>query len=265
LRKVEIIDFCQHVHARQERHGIPNAFRFSHYRNGKEMASAKYGTPVGEELAAARASKQRERRKSKGKKGAVQRNTTTVLGIDEQPIGLGAVGAGTPSPDINNYIPIDPVLLESVHEPENLHNINKSTRGKTRSKGKARAPRDDSHNHPAVSGPVAAALEPSIIVTQGEMTMLATQGYNTTIIPMNGPNDGPPLYQVPATATAMLQGAAGQENIEGEGSHTGPQVPTVRQGPKRRLRKADKETIEQGKKLGKRSMGTRANPGKRRG
>jgi len=45
MQKEDIIDFFNHIHARQESHGVEEAFRFSHYLAGNnEMDTAKYAS-----------------------------------------------------------------------------------------------------------------------------------------------------------------------------------------------------------------------------
>jgi hypothetical protein len=42
-----------------------------------------------------------------------------------------------------------------------------------------------------------------MVIDQSHMSQLVSQGY-TSSQPVNGPNDGPPLYQVPADALDAL-------------------------------------------------------------
>lgn len=268
MTKGQIVQFCQHVYERQSRLGIPDAFRFVQYHDGKAMATARYVTDIGQEVAVARASKQRDRRKTKAKhKGGPQ---LTQNNIDEGPhhgpqaLSLGSVPQidpqlmrvphddrqvlqhspaylPTPSPEVDPDFAIDPALLTE-----------------TVSNG---FPREGA----IVPRPmVAAPSQPvhHVHVTHDEMNTLISHGHST-VLPINGPNDGAPLYEVQASATELL-GTAAATHTTGD-SPTGTQATGRRKAPKRGLGNADKQTIEEGKRLGKRPITTRANPGKRRG
>lgn len=102
-------------------------------------------------------------------------------------------------------------------------------------------------------GPMIAAAGSSagmIRITETQRMQLFHQGYDA-VVSINGPNDGAPRYEVSAAVEHML------DNPE-------EQARPIRKVYKKRVRNADRQTIEEGQKLGKRSIGTRANPTRRR-
>jgi hypothetical protein len=68
MQKEDIVDFLNHVHARQEAHGVAEAFRFSHYigRNNAVL-DAKYPDGGKDGQVAGRKKMARKGSKKKGK------------------------------------------------------------------------------------------------------------------------------------------------------------------------------------------------------
>ena len=165
LTKDALIELCNHICERQDKYGPEGGFRFKSYFNGKEMVDAEYGTRVDEKRAAARSVKQRKQRKGKEKKG--KKNVEEFEN-----------SSTIPTPDVvgtsNEYVPqIDPQLL-----------------------GEAGTTSDTPRATEANCG--------GRLVDDAEMQILLANGHPLTI-PINGPNDGPPLYYVSAAANMITR------------------------------------------------------------
>ena len=194
IKKDVILNFCQHVRSRQEEHGVPEAFRFLRYQNGKDRVVAEYGTRADEERAAAKALKQKDARavakkrrqgNVKGKQKATN-NQPVGQGESSEPIGDMPSDSGTSnlpqkhpnreneSPTVTGMCVIDPALLGYM-QAEALG----STLGTV-----------------STPGP--------LLIDELDMERLKAIGHPASI-PVNGPNDGPPMYSVPASAWALLE------------------------------------------------------------
>jgi hypothetical protein len=263
MTKGDIYAFCQHVRKRQDENGTADAFRFSKYHNGKEMVNADYGTRMGEQRAAARASEARKgreltKKKKEANKGK-QRQLTSDVEEEERdpaPVRRGRTPSNI-SQEADIFHRIDPALLamdqtctdqqEQRHATVAINIV---------------GPDDENAAVKNRAAGTEGAAGPSIVITQRQMEILTTHGHQT-LLPLNGPNEGPPLYQVHSTATEVLSSAGGNRLNTGTAIEAG-----LRPKPrptKKRVRNADKQTIEEAKKLGIRAAGTRANPRTRRG
>jgi hypothetical protein len=263
MTKGDIYAFCQHVRKRQEENGTTDAFRFVKYHNGKEMVNADYGTRSGEQRTAARPSEARQGgqlgKKKKGADKGKQRQQSSQSDEEETdtaPVQRGATPSNI-SQDADIVDRIDPALLAMNQTGTQQGQQGQATVANNRL--------GSALENPAVTTDAAgqhAAAGPNTIVTQRQMEVLTTNGHEA-VLPLNGPNEGLPLYQVHSIATELFSGAAPHSLKKGIAIEPGlrPKLRTT----KKRVRNADKQTIEEAKKLGIRPAGTRANARTRRG
>lgn len=269
IPKDEIIKFCAHVRVRQDDKGVENAFRFLKYWDGKNMVEAVYGTSVSDERAAANALKAKEARaagkrtkKSKGKKRQEPR-VDRMEGVEADGVSAReepTTGPSNTRPQVTNNRPqvtsdnsnIDPMLLLESR---------------------------------AMTGSVPLAMPAgTVIVNETEMQLLRPLGYQT-LQSLNGPQEGFPLYKVPAAALQRLrqqqaealawqqaedlakqhQAIDSAPHSEGDRSHAVPAAvctypePDATARPRRkRMANADAQTIQEGKKLVKSTRNTRS-------
>lgn len=172
MLKEHIVDFCKNIRNRQIQYGPQDAFRFRQYSDGKAMFSAEYGRRADEERAATRAGKQRDRRAAIAKgQGSRKRKP-------------GGVTVAAPED-------------EQIYDDPAFSNIDPNLRPLP-------SPASTLPGH-GIPSPRHTPPEPERYVTVGfsEMERLKRHGY-TGIPAINGPNDGPPMYSVPATARRFL-------------------------------------------------------------
>jgi hypothetical protein len=242
MPKSDILKFCKHVEKREKDHGVEDAFRFLKYWDGKEMVEAAYGTRVADERAAARAIKQSQARAAgkRTKRNKAKPMETGSVNTERVPASGQAAAAKCGNrpknvPSDQDFSNIDPVLLASTTSGDRIQ------------------------------GPLPAYHLPAadLIINEGEMQILRPLGY-TSIIPLNGPNEGPPLYQIPAEAVDLLrqQQETGGGSIPAGGEGPTSKTPKTRMA-KKRLANADAQTIAEGKRLLKSTRTTRS--GSKRG
>jgi hypothetical protein len=268
MTKIQLTEFCRHVYKRQEDYGPQDAFQFLRYHNGKELVMAEYASQiVGTQATATafRATKERPSGKTirgNNRRGKQSKGQMVVIeGETDAQVFQTVVAGSSTSGDAATFDNIDPVLL-------NLHEEGNQLGTTTIAQIDSSAP-GTPIQHPAAASGTAAdwnrlrppVTTPNIIITEDQMQTLRDGGYSAGL-PINGPNDGPPLYQVPATAEAMISGTVGNDNIENP--PTGSESRAQSKPHKRRVRNANRQTIEEATKLGHRSMGTRSNPRTRR-
>lgn len=260
---------------RQDDKGIENAFRFLKYWDGKEMVEAVYGTSVTDERAAANALKAKEARatgkrtkKSKGK----QRQEPRVERTED--VQAESVSEGPTAGRSNTRRQVTNIRTQVTSDNSNIDPVLllEST-GMTGSVSEA---------WPAAN----------VIVNETEMQFLRPLGYQT-LQSLNGPQDGDPLYEVPAAAVKLLRQKQAEDlarqqaqdvekqhqridlapHSEGELFHDPPaalvattSAPSRTHGkssptPRPRRKKmvnADAQTIQEGKKLSKSTRITRS-------
>jgi hypothetical protein len=237
--KSEIVRFCQHVRSRQDEHGVTAAFRFTQYYNGKDLVAVEYGRRADDAPPAATNMKHRKGRHDI-KKGKV---------TDTRPINHKKQAAPTAlspptdradlsqCPDVSGpFQPIQNSQPPSIIDPALLL--------------------DPGIN--ITRGPNTTACEPNanVVVDGHQMDILANHGYIKSI-PINGPNDGPPMYLVPAAATLHLRQSVETATLEPPSNHPGDmgneEPDDVPQTINRRLRKrvmtADARAVEEAKTL----------------
>ena len=201
LKKGQILEFFKHVRERQESHGPSEAFRFLKYVKGRELVSAEYGTRLDEECAATKTAKARSAHanvkattkgngKSKGR-GKGKAKETETADADDMDGGIPFDHRQTPNSKSSITqrpgsltIPIDPVLLamQSLMPPRGAGNVPAAI---------SMPPRDQGN------------ISPTISIDESDMAVLTSLGHQA-ILPVNGPNDGPPMYSITASAHQML-------------------------------------------------------------
>jgi hypothetical protein len=94
-----------------------------------------------------------------------------------------------------------------------------------------------------------------ILINATEMQQLNDMGYPSSL-PVNGPNDGLPMYAVPATATTILaQGSLRHSTLTAQtlgqdGSRNMDSQPSPRRvSPRKKTLTADARTVQEGQKL----------------
>lgn len=242
MTKSDIIQFCEHVKQRQEEHGVEEAFRFLKYWNGKEMIAVAYGTSASDERAAERARKQREARaggkrsnKKKGKRAAANQAEVDL----QAPANQATVAAADPSQvspqrltqDPADIMQIDPILLAVTGHGDN----------------------DPSSSTAAMRAPELSAE--GMIINEEDMQLLRPLGYGG-VLPVNGPNEGPPVYHIPAAAVNVL---TQQKMMGNQPAHHAPSEATQKlRVPRKRMGNADTQTLQEGQALLASSRTTRS-------
>lgn len=181
MTKAHIADFCDHIRERQDVYGMKQAFMFRQYDDGQGMRNAEYGRRADQEKAAERAAKQRERRAAQTKqkqnqKGKGRAIPAAVAGI----MLLSSQTQGQAQAETSSLANIDPSLRPSRSDRLIV----------------------PSHGLPSPRSTPAEG-EPDLVVGFPEMQILNGHGY-ASIQPINGPNQGPPMYRVPAAAQRIL-------------------------------------------------------------
>ena len=176
MTKGDLLEFCKHVWEQQENHGINNAFRFLKYHDGKGMVPAAYGTRVDEEQAAAKAHKRQEARASaknrarKNRREMPDEERSEICSQHQASADIHASATNQNTrPESSHSQPtvIDPDLLRNTDTPDAQTKAYANTN--------------------------------MIMVEDAEMRILQNHGYGP-VIPINGPNDGLPIYPLPAAA-----------------------------------------------------------------
>lgn len=218
---------------------MSEAFRFRRYQHGKETVTADYGVRVDEQQDAAKAMRTRNARqagatkKSKGKQKAAAEGAThqpnsyptprptpvpNVAGSSTQTLG----GNNASGPHVNFVI--DPSLLDEESRPSG----------------------DPTNANDA--GPQ--GTPKNILINERQMQYLHEVGYPPSL-PVNGPNDGLPMYAVPASASSILDRVAipdGGPTVHDTSTTTRPQTKR-RVSPRKKSRTTDARTIEEGQKI----------------
>ena len=181
MTKGDLLEFCKHVWEQQENHGINNAFRFLKYHDGKGMVPAAYGTRVDEEQAAAKAHKRQEARASaknrarKNRREMPDEERSEICSQHQASADIHASATNQNTrPESSHSQPtvIDPDLLRNTDTPDAQTKAYANTN--------------------------------MIMVEDAEMQILRNHGYGP-VIPINGPNDGLPIYPLPAAAQTILE------------------------------------------------------------
>ena len=244
MSKDNILAFCKHVQQRQEEHGVQDAFCFLKYYSGKEMIPAVYGTHEDEERAAAKAVRQRAARaaakqfkEAKTRSVTEQQQDNNHNDPDNHLIPFQDRSTPNMSSAINKtgyQHAIDPCLLMSDYGSANRGNRVPDGRPVPQSDGREES-LSDGRQFGDGPGPS------SIIVSDSDMQILINCGFATQApIPINGPDDGPPKYQVDASAQAVL--------AQHEASAQKSSKPVAR-SPKKRGLNADMQAVEEGKTI----------------
>ena len=216
LKKDIIIKFCRHVRGRQDLHGISEGFRFLSYQNGKVRMAADYQTRADKERAARKALKVKSarlsaavqdrsnRKKDKGKQKARSRVPVLPVGQeDEEDLSdqnernypraghrsgsILSVGSQQPIPDPDGCAPDPTTTLNSPPIDPALQD-NRPTVSPSNQPRPAVGEDDDTH----------------ILITGRDMQILKELGY-PSVIPVNGPSDGLPIYAVPTAMGEILE------------------------------------------------------------
>jgi hypothetical protein len=225
MSKSSIMELCEHIRHRQELHGLAEGLAFHHYHNGKELVPAEYGNRADDIQAKKRAQKKKAERhataqkksRKKGKQKDRGTHTEAMAGTTDDPVQPMASEPPPVQLASGNIIPddlIDPALVELSNQ----------------------AP--DSGSGLVTGG---------IVIDGYQMEALRQHGYQA-VIPINGPNEGPPWYSVPATALDLLQE---EPRIDAQPPTpvVEPQPSTKSKVPKKWGRKADEHTIAEAKEL----------------
>lgn len=176
MTKGQILNFLANVDEREKRYGIQDGFRFHSYYNGTEMVPAEYPIEVGEpaqQAAGIRPKKARAAKKSrKGKEKELLPPSDSARdsrGPNAARLNTRQPNAAGPASDSN----IDPSLLAPGTVPPQS---------------------SDDDNAP----------EPTIRrIGETEMTVLVNLGH-PPVLPINGPNDGLPQYEVASAAYQLF-------------------------------------------------------------
>jgi hypothetical protein len=206
MNKAAIVELCEHIRKRQKRYGAEDAFRFHKFHNGKELARAIYGRNKQDEVAADRANKQKDARKksSKQQRNPKQKDAGKQKGKEKEGAGANQTGVGGSEGNSGHVIP-----------PEDS-NIDPSLRDPS---DQLRQSSDQlSNEQPNMD-------DPKIIVNEDQMRHLLTKGYPPAI-PINGPNDGPPLYLFPSSAKKDLCIETQQSEDNTDGANSEPRTNT---------------------------------------
>jgi hypothetical protein len=184
MNKAAIVEICEHIRKRQKRYGAEDAFRFHKFHNGKELARAIYGRNKEDEVAADRANKQKDARKksSKQQRSQKQKDAGNQKGKEKEGAGANQTGVGGSEGNTGHVIPPE----DSNIDPS-LRDLSDQLRQSSDQPSNEQPNMDD----------------PKIIVNEDQMRYLLTKGYPPAI-PINGPNDGPPLYLFPSSAKKDL-------------------------------------------------------------
>lgn len=243
IKKDDILQFCHHVHDRQEKNGVADAFRFLKYQRGGEMQAVRYGIREGEQKAADRALKQKAAREAK--KGA-------------------AAKAKRAKGKAKNKASVPETARQSVPEPTLQPGAN--PRSDAMADGTAFAI-DPALLGPEERGPrpttLADAQPAPVLIGETDRRILYLMGH-PTLIPVNGPSDGPPQYLISPSAQEDLARyragedlsniAAGARTTRGHSKTTLVQelkeVPLKKQVPsKKRGLNADARAVQEAKAL----------------
>ena len=187
MTKTDLLNFMAHVDEREKKYGIQDGFRFHSYFTGTEMVPAEYpidGEEPGEqgEQAAGMRAKNKKSRKGKEKELAPPNHSDTN---SRQPNAArqdtrrtNAAGPSTRQPNPTGPLSdsnIDPSLLAAGTVPPLSSD-------------------DENENAP----------EPGVRrIGDAEMAVLVKLGH-PPVMPINGPSDGLPQYEVSATAYEMF-------------------------------------------------------------
>jgi len=236
MTKEAIVELCTHIRERQQTHGVHDAFVFRQYADKGKMIPAEYGSRADQVRAAARAAKQKASRQTKATRKARthQVDGRTRKATAQQATGQTQEGTaqGENAPSRHTSHDIEQLNLAQVNDPTR-HPFNNTEHPGQHRQGTelAREPSDDSQ-HPArqfrlqddsmidpalrsieSSGtrqsetiPASMPTDDTIVIGFTEMELLKSHGYPSAI-PFNSPNEGSPLYRVPAAAGVLLQTA----------------------------------------------------------
>jgi len=176
MTKGQILTFLAHVDEREKRYGLQDGFRFHCYYNGTDMVPAEYPINVdeaAEHAAGVKAKKARASKKSrKGKEKGKEKEVAPPNQSDTQSRQTYAGGHNTHQPDAAGIISdsnIDPSLLAAGPVPPQSSDDEDALQSSTRRIGDA------------------------------EMAVLVKLGH-PPVVPINGPQDGLPQYEVTSTA-----------------------------------------------------------------
>src|SRR5277367_648155 len=214
MTKEAIVELCTHIWERQQTHGVHDAFVFRQYADKGKMIPAEYGSRADQVRAAARAAKQKASRKTKATRKARthQVDGRTRKATAQQATGQTQEGTaqGENAPSRHTSHDIEQLNLAQVNDPTR-HPFND-----TEHPARQFRLQDDSMIDPALrsiesSGtrqsetiPASMPTDDTIVICFTEMELLKSHGYPSAI-PFNSPNEGSPLYRVPAAAGVLLQ------------------------------------------------------------
>lgn len=172
-------------------------------------------------------------KKKKARQKGIRKTTKAALEIPgrTQPVFAAAEHSYQSPPDVlapsDPHLQIDPALLSN-------HSINL--------------------NHGR--DPIANQPDGDILVSLHEMHRLTSHGFPSSI-PINGPNDGPPMYSVPAMAQGLLDSRNDTENQPHD-----PESPKKKS--KKRVMTADVRAVQEAQKLVDKRPQTRGQTARRR-
>lgn len=198
MTKDNILALCNHIRQRQNDFGSAEGFRFKSYFHEKRMVDAEYGRQADEEVAAARAKKQRESRKQKNK----ERQMNKVLNEKE-------AETRTQSGPTENLTLTESRTSPAAFDPQIDPSLQQMSRHVEHMPDQEELPDPQGGGH----------------IDFNSMRLLIGSEYENTI-PVNGPNDGPPSYFVSAAALQFLsQLNATQSGVGSEIGHMEPEGP----------------------------------------
>lgn len=191
MTKQQLLDFAAHVQGRQLAWGVKQAFRFNQYYNGTEIVKAEYNDQ--QESAAVeslRAPTAREKSKSRQRK---PRGPSANAAITADAVTTGnavaTVNAAT-SLNANHTSKTANAAANATQMPYGLENIDPALWEEQGADSRDAFP-------PKPQEPLTQRIDST------EMGILTNLGY-PAVLPINGPNEGPPVYEVPVTALDLL-------------------------------------------------------------
>lgn len=207
MTKGSIVELCNHIRGRQEENGVRDAFRFRKYYNGKEVITTAYGIDKGQETAAARAMKQKHTRDIAGKKkkGKSKKGKADEMGTNTLVANLPTHSDVQQTPHVHTAGPAPPdgdPLTHPNHSDTVTHQTNIVLDQSTIDPALLANTEVSRSSIPAADNP---RLDNSTLsVNDSQMQILIKSGCYSSLLPINGPNEGPPRYCVPAAAQQIL-------------------------------------------------------------
>lgn len=217
------MEFLDHVWARQEEYGVKEAFLFRKYYNGREFMPVNYGIdtairPAAQPStvnAASEAGRKKKKTKKKGKKGEPAQN-------DDRPLQnlIQFDGAQTP-----NIVPAgtptlyDDLSMAQVYTCTSIDGGNQPVSHAVCIDPQLLADTDTSCGPNIIAHPPN-ITNPTMLVNDQQMQILRRYNEYSSIIPINGPNDGPPRYCVPAAAQDILDTSQNANDLEAPAQST---------------------------------------------